>query len=165
MRAAIAQTCAYNCRLQTGDRSAETKTLGILLMSVITVMDTAPLSHSAVVYICKALLNYCDSQLLSGISTSIWPRAVRDNLKFSRPREVEGLKARFIDFSTFMLENSMQNHHWYHYVNEWELAVSPHSAAEGLLTPMRVSTRMNLGQGLCTLPPSFCWVLLCNQQV
>lgn len=53
----------------TGDRSVETKTLGTLLMSVIMVIDTAPLSHSAVVYISKALLNYGVSQLLSGIST------------------------------------------------------------------------------------------------
>lgn len=52
---------------ETGDRSAETKTLGTLLMSVITVIDTAPLSHSAVVYSSKALLNCGVSQLLSGI--------------------------------------------------------------------------------------------------
>lgn len=51
-------------------------------MSVITVIDTAPLSHPAVVHICKALLNYSVSQLLSGISTRQWPRGVRDNLRF-----------------------------------------------------------------------------------
>lgn len=64
-------------------------------MSVITVIDTTPLSHSAVVCICKALLNYHVSQLLSAIGTRKWPRALRDNLRVLSSKDLgrwKGLK-------------------------------------------------------------------------